>query len=175
MFIPKLTTADDDAYLAFTMPALLRAGRPARLKDMTKGKPQVMALTGWSVGLAGELVALFGLRHQTAGLAVAIAALIILVLALATNLAALYVGGGSGPRGLEAPRTADPRTERYSTCAGGSDPASRPYPRRVIPVTTHARPRALQYKATRTRTNACCSAAFRVLARTAAARPNCTK
>ena len=34
------------------------------------------------------------------------------------------------------------------------------YPRRVIPVTSHARPRALQYKATMTRTKARCSAAL---------------
>jgi DNA-directed RNA polymerase specialized sigma24 family protein len=47
--------------------------------------------------------------------------------------------------------------------------------RRMIPVTTHARPRALQYKATMTRTNARCSAAFWVFARSATARPSCTE
>jgi len=50
-----------------------------------------------------------------------------------------------------------------------------PYPRRVIPVTTHARPRALQYKATMTRTKARCSAALWVFARSATARPSCTE
>jgi hypothetical protein len=50
-----------------------------------------------------------------------------------------------------------------------------PYPRRVIPVTSHARPRALQYKATMTRTKARCSAALWVFARSATARPSCTE
>ena len=50
-----------------------------------------------------------------------------------------------------------------------------PYPRRVIPVITHARPRALQYKATMTRTKACCSAALWLFARRATARPSCTE
>ncbi len=49
------------------------------------------------------------------------------------------------------------------------------YPRRVIPVTTHARPRALQYKATMTRTKACCNVALRASARSATARPSCTE
>lgn len=49
------------------------------------------------------------------------------------------------------------------------------YTRRVIPVTTHARPRALQYKATMTRTKACCNVALWVSARSAAARPSCTE
>jgi len=51
----------------------------------------------------------------------------------------------------------------------------RAYPRRVIPVTSHARPRALQYKATMTRTRACCSVALCVSARSAVARPSCAE
>jgi len=66
---------------------------------MTKRKLHVLALVLWAVGIVCEMVALFGLRHQTAGLAVAIAALILLVLGLATNLAALYVGGMYRPAG----------------------------------------------------------------------------
>jgi hypothetical protein len=49
------------------------------------------------------------------------------------------------------------------------------YPRRVIPVTSHARPRALQYKATMTRTKACCSAPLSMFARSATATPSCTE
>jgi hypothetical protein len=49
------------------------------------------------------------------------------------------------------------------------------YPRRVIPVTSHARARALQYKATMTRTKACCRAALREFARTATATPSCSE
>jgi len=47
--------------------------------------------------------------------------------------------------------------------------------RRVIPATTHARPRALQYKATRMRTRACCSAPLRLSVRSATARPSCAE
>src|ERR1039457_5631314 len=47
--------------------------------------------------------------------------------------------------------------------------------RRVIPVTSHARPRALQYKATMTRTKARCSAALWVFARSATAKTSCTE
>src|SRR5215472_11881614 len=50
-----------------------------------------------------------------------------------------------------------------------------PCPRLLIPVTTHARPRALQYKATMTRTRACCSGAFLAFARSATARPSCSE
>jgi hypothetical protein len=50
-----------------------------------------------------------------------------------------------------------------------------PQTRRVIPVTTHARPSALQYIATMTRTKARCSAVLCVFATTAAARPSCTE
>jgi hypothetical protein len=65
------------------------------------------------------------------------------------------------------------RSHRVRPADGGVEAA--PYPRRVIPVTTHARPRALQYKATMTRTRACCSAALWVSARSATARPSCTE
>src|SRR5689334_18391363 len=60
---------------------------------------------------------------------------------------------------------------RYADAGAGAAP----YPRRLIPVTTHARPRALQYKATMTRTKARCSAALWVFARSATARPSCTE
>jgi hypothetical protein len=49
------------------------------------------------------------------------------------------------------------------------------YPRRVMPVTTHARPRALQNKPTMMRTKACCSPALWVFTRSAAATPSCTE
>jgi len=49
------------------------------------------------------------------------------------------------------------------------------YPRRDMPVTTQARPRALQYKAAMTRTKPRCSAALLVSARSAAARPSCNE
>ena len=42
-------------------------------------------------------------------------------------------------------------------------------------MTTHARPRALPYKATMTRTKARCSAALWVFAKSATARPSCTE
>ena len=53
---------------------------------------------------------------------------------------------------------------RLPVCSKRTALIELPYPRRVIPVTSHARPRALQYKATMTRTKACCSAALRVAA-----------
>jgi hypothetical protein len=56
----------------------------------------------------------------------------------------------------------------------GTSVGTAPYTRRVIPVTSHVRPRALQYKTTMTRTRACCSAVLWVSARSATARPSCT-
>jgi hypothetical protein len=69
---------------------------------------------------------------------------------------------------------ADPRVGYDHRYADAGVEAA-PYPRRVIPVTTHARPRALQYKATMTSIKACCSAALRVFARSATARTSCTE
>jgi len=83
-----------------------------------------------------------------------------------TVTAVAYRWGLPAPAGSPLP-TAPP---------SASSPATRcpTYSRRDIPVTTHARPRALQYKATMTRTKACCSAPLWVFARRATASPSCT-
>ena len=73
------------------------------------------------------------------------------------------------PEGRTAPRVG------YEPSIRDAGVEAAPYPRRDIPVTTHARPRALQYKATITRTKARCSAALWVFARSATARPSCTE
>jgi len=76
---------------------------------------------------------------------------------------------GAADLGPAAPNATDPdaASGRVRKVTPGSLSS---YLRRVIPVTSQARPRALQYSATRTRTRACCSPALLVLASSAAAR-----